>query len=89
VASSRQAVACGAAIFGALAAGDRGFSSLPAAVASMTRPPRLRVSPEASTRAIYDELYQLYREAHDLFGRSHRHLMTRLRQLKHQQPRSV
>jgi hypothetical protein len=47
----------------------------------MTAPPSRILEPDAAVKSIYDELYALYRESYDLFGRERRDLMQRLRSL--------
>lgn len=84
VAASNQAVALGAAIFGALAAGpaEGGFDSLEDAIVRMTAPPRELFEPEASHRVTYDSLYSAYRNATEHFGRKVPDFMKELKELK-------
>ncbi len=84
VAASGQAVALGAAIFGALAAGAQGggHGDVETAVVSMTRPPARTHEPDPTARRAYDELYAIYLRSHDFFGREEPSLMSRLRNLR-------
>ncbi|MGK5083664.1 ribulokinase [Bdellovibrionota bacterium FG-1] len=81
VAASNQAVALGAAIFGALAAGpaEGGFAILEEAIVRMTKPHQRVFEPRAST--VYDELYLMYRDLMEQFGRQPQ-LMARLKAMK-------
>ncbi|MEK6543459.1 MAG: ribulokinase [Elusimicrobiota bacterium] len=82
VAASSQAVALGAAIFGALAAGEQngGYISAQDAIAKMTKSV-LKTYRPAGNRDVYNELYDLYRQAHDHFGRQNAALMKRLKEI--------
>lgn len=86
VAASNQAVALGAAMFGAVAAGpdNGGYASFEEAIASMARPPAKTYIPDRSTKIVYDKLYTLYKQCHDLFGREFPDIMKNLKQLKSQ-----
>jgi len=86
VAASRQTVALGSAICGAVAAGRSGgrFESIQEGVAELVRRPQHTYTPEAEAAAVYDELYEQYRFLHDTFGRRER-LMHRLRAMKARQ----
>jgi L-ribulokinase len=70
VAGSPQTPALGAAISAAVAAGTAagGHASFEEAQARMTTIGDRRFDPDAATRAVYDELYAIYRELHDCFG---------------------
>ena len=66
IAGSPQAPALGAAIAAAVAAGAHaGFE---AAQRRMTSLKEKRFTPDPAARPVYDELYGLYREMHDVFG---------------------
>jgi L-ribulokinase len=66
IAGSPQTPALGAAISAAVAAGVHpGFE---AAQARMTSLKPERFAPDPAARPVYDELYGLYRELHDVFG---------------------
>ena len=67
VGASTQAPALGAAMFGAVAAGEH--ATIEDAVSHMTRPGTKTYAPSAATHAVYDQLYGEYRRLHDLFGR--------------------
>lgn len=84
VAASKQAVALGAAILGALAAGPEngGFDSFEKAISSMTKPPIKTYLPDKNAKAIYDKLFAAYKQCHDLFGREFPDIMKNLKQLK-------
>ena len=70
IAGSSQAPALGAAIAAAVAAGEAagGHASFEAAQGRMTAPSPRRFEPRPEAVAIYDRLYGIYRELHDLFG---------------------
>jgi len=81
-AASEQAVALGAAIFGAVAAGKQkgGFDTVGEAVERMVRPPIAVYKPQGERKSIYDQLYREYLKLHDHFG-LHEQMMIRLRRL--------
>lgn len=66
VAGSSQACALGAAVSAAVLAGAH--PDFPAAQAAMTSLKDVAYEPRAESRAVYDELYRLYRQVHDAFG---------------------
>jgi L-ribulokinase len=70
IAASPQTPALGAAISAAVTAGASagGYSDWQSAQAAMTSVREQRHEPDPSARAVYDELYLLYRELHDTFG---------------------
>lgn len=70
LAASSQACALGAAIGGAVVAGARagGFDCYEDAQAVMTGVKGVNYQPRPAERAVYDELYKLYRDLHDAFG---------------------
>ena len=70
VAGSPQAPALGAAISAAVAAGrdGGGYATFEEAQARMTALKPQAFTPDVQARAVYDELYALYRELHDAFG---------------------
>jgi L-ribulokinase len=84
VAESSQAVALGAAIFGALAAGSShgGFDTAEGAIVRMVRPAVRVFEPRPEAVAIYDQLYAVYLHAHDHFGREQTGWMKTLKALK-------
>jgi L-ribulokinase len=70
IAGSPQTPALGAAIGAAVAAGASagGYDGFEAAQDRMTSLKKQRFTPGAAARKVYDELYGLYRELHDVFG---------------------
>jgi L-ribulokinase len=84
VAASGQAVALGAAVFGALAAGpaEGGFASIEDAIVRMTASPRASFEPNSAHREAYDALYAVYCGAARHFGRTEPEAMKKLRSLK-------
>lgn len=84
VAASNQAVALGAAIFGAVAAGleNGGFTSFEEAITSMTKPSSKTYFPDKKAKAIYDQLFDIYQHCHNIFGREYADVMKRLKKLK-------
>jgi len=84
VAGSEQASALGAAMLGALAAGQRtgGYDSLAEAATRMARPPAEVYHPNPEHLAVYDTLYAEYRRLYDYFGRGQNKVMKVLRRLR-------
>jgi L-ribulokinase len=81
VAASNQAVALGAAIFGALSAeGGITHARLENRIVRMTRPAIKTFHPEPKSQAIYEKLYSVYLDAHDYFGIKRPDLMKSLRE---------
>jgi L-ribulokinase len=70
IAGSPQTPALGAAISAAVAAGETGggHSSFEVAQERMSSLKKTRFDPDPAAKAVYDELYGLYRELHDVFG---------------------
>jgi L-ribulokinase len=70
IAGSPQTPALGSAIAAAVSAGAKagGYDDFETAQRQMTRVAGTRYSPDPKSRAVYDELYGLYRELHDAFG---------------------
>jgi L-ribulokinase len=82
VPASSEIPARGAALFGAVAAGA--FADIGAAVAA-TRPAVARTyQPDPSAQRIYDEVYEIYRSAYDLFGRSQVELLRGLKRIRNE-----
>ena len=83
-AASPQVCALGAAVFGALAAGARGggYDVIADAATAMVPAASATFTPDAASRERYDELYQLWIELHDHFGRKTPETMARLRRLR-------
>ncbi|MDR2462799.1 MAG: ribulokinase [Verrucomicrobiales bacterium] len=94
VAGSSQACALGAAVAAAVVAGaDRGgYATFAEAQARMTSLKPAGYSPHPRRRAVYDQLYTLYRRMHDAFGGADRdadlsRLMKELIRLKQENTR--
>ncbi|HXH73553.1 MAG TPA: ribulokinase [Bacteriovoracaceae bacterium] len=83
VAESGQAVALGAAIFGALAAGK--FVTLEEAVNCMTKKCQMTYLPEVANREVYKDLYGQYKQLQNYFGRSNKQFMHDLKQIQNKQ----
>ena len=84
VAASGQAVALGAAIFGAAAAG---VDSIEGLVKRMTHKPRKRYDPNRDSHDAYRKLMGIYTECHDHFGRARPDVMKSLKEMSHGQGR--
>ncbi len=84
VAHSDQAVALGAALYGAVAAGplSGGFPDIKTAARAVPRPPSAVYHPDASSADLYDRLYAEYQVLHDLFGRDMPDIMRRLKAIR-------
>ncbi|HEX9106319.1 MAG TPA: ribulokinase [Longimicrobiales bacterium] len=70
LAGSAQTPALGSAVSAAVAAGPEagGYATFAEAQARMTSLKEERFTPNPAASAIYDELYGMYRELHDVFG---------------------
>jgi L-ribulokinase len=70
IAGSPQTPALGSALSAAVTAGSRagGYDSWHDAQDRMTTLKEKRFAPDPAARAVYDELYGIYRELHDAFG---------------------
>ena len=70
IARSAQTCALGAAIAGAVVAGKAagGYAAFPEAQAAMTGVKKKTYKPDPRNRAVYAELYGLYKQLHDAFG---------------------
>ena len=70
IAGSPQTPALGSAVAAAVAAGAEagGYETFEAGQAAMVKDGTAQFAPDPEARAIYDELYGIYRELHDLFG---------------------
>jgi len=81
IASSRQASALGAAIFGALAAGSEagGYKSIEDAVEHMASLEKKTYLPIPENVEAYNQLFTEYRKLHDYFGRGSNQVMERLK----------
>lgn len=84
LAASTEASALGAAMLGAVAAGESsgGYATLRDASKRMAHLSDAVVSPEPGSKAVYDDLYREYLGLHDYFGRGGTTVMTRLRRLR-------
>jgi L-ribulokinase len=84
LAASRQTCALGAAMLGAVAAGEGagGHATLREASGRMARLREDVVAPERESKAVYEDLYREYLGLHDYFGRGGTTVMTRLRRLR-------
>jgi L-ribulokinase len=84
VPASSQIPARGAALFGAVAAGA--FSDIEAAIAA-TRPPIARsYTPDGEAGAVYERVYAIFRELHDLLGSDRADLLHELKRIRVQAP---
>lgn len=81
ITSSRQASALGAAMFGALAAGNKsgGYDSIEEAVTHMASIEKKTYLPIPENAEVYNQLFTEYRKLHDYFGRGDNQVMERLR----------
>jgi L-ribulokinase len=70
IAGSPQTPALGSAVSAAVTAGSRagGYDDWTEAQSKMTSLKAERFLPDPAARAVYDELYGIYRELHDAFG---------------------
>ena len=84
VATSRQASALGAAMFGALAAGSDGggYDSIEDAVARMASIEEKRYEPIPENVIIYNRLFDEFRKLHDYFGRGENPVMEFLKSVR-------
>jgi L-ribulokinase len=74
VARSAQTCALGAAMAGAVLAGKAagGYATFTEAQAAMTRVKKRTYKPDPRSLAVYAELYKLYKQLHDAFGKKER-----------------
>jgi L-ribulokinase len=79
VAASRQAVALGAAILGAVAGGQGSVSET---VAAMTKPPTKTYAPRPEAVDVYNQLFPLYEQCHDWWGREKPDVMRQLKAIR-------
>ena len=81
VASSRQASALGAAMFGAIAAGSEagGYDSIEDAVTHMASIEKKTYLPIPENVKVYNQLFAEYKKLHDYFGRGDNQVMERLK----------
>lgn len=85
MARSSQSSAAGAAILGAVAAGGKceGPAGIAQAARAMGGLSDQVFRPRAEARPVYDELFRLWMQIHDSFGRQQPEWMHRLRSLSH------
>ncbi|MDX6253733.1 MAG: L-ribulokinase [Frankiales bacterium] len=91
VSASKQTAALGAALHAAVAAGEAGggFASISEAAAHLARLEERVYRPRPTEAAAYDELYDIYSELHDYFGRTRPQIMHDLmRRLRQRHPSS-
>jgi L-ribulokinase len=79
VPASSQIPARGAALFGALAAGA--FPDIAGAIAATRPRTARRYDPEPTAKAIYDEVYAIYRDLYETLGRSQVELLHGLKRI--------
>lgn len=84
VPGSSQVPARGAALFGAVAAGEPagGFRDIETAVTALSPGTRTRYRPSEADGRVYDEVYGLYQRLHDTLGREHVAWLHRLKALR-------
>ena len=84
LAASAQTPALGAAMFGAVAAGQAngGYASILDAANKMARLKKETFTPSPFAQKIYNELYQEYVTLHDYFGRGGNDVMKKLKQMR-------
>ena len=70
ISGSDQTCALGAAIFGAVSAGQEtsGYADVHEAQKAMARCRETVYTPDPQNRRVYAEIYQLYKTLHDAFG---------------------
>lgn len=77
--------ALGAAIFGATAAGERGYATVNEASAAMGRLTDVVYHHDPAKTKVYNALYAEYLLLHDYFGRGENNVMKRLRAIRERQ----
>jgi L-ribulokinase len=80
VPASSQIPARGAALFGAVAAGA--FEDIGTAVAASKPEIAHSYSPDAEAGAVYDSVYEIFRELHDTLGQTQAELLHRLKRIR-------
>lgn len=83
IAGSAQSGALGSAIFGAVAAGEKGggYDDVFRAAEVMGKVKDVVYTPNEENAAVYDKLYAEYKILHDYFGRGENDVMKRLKKL--------
>ncbi len=86
VSYSSQTPALGAAMFGAVAAGEEagGYSSITEAAKRMARLKDTTFKPVPENVLVYDRIYAEYKKLYDYFGRGENNVMKRLREIRSQ-----
>jgi L-ribulokinase len=81
IAASSQATALGAAILGAVVAGERGggFGTFHEAAGKMVPVEKKKYVPNNLDRRTYDDIYSEYLQLHDYFGRGANPVMKKLK----------
>jgi L-ribulokinase len=80
VPAASEIPARGAALFGAVAAGE--FDDISAAIAA-TRPQSVKTyEPDLEAKRTYDRVYEVYRNLYELLGRTHVELMHELKRIR-------
>jgi L-ribulokinase len=81
---SSQIPARGAALFGAVAAGQLtgGYQDITAAVTALRPEIARSYTPHTATTPVYDRVYEIYRGLHDTFGREHIEWLHGLKRLR-------
>lgn len=84
IAGSNQAPALGSAIFGAVAAGKAagGYDDAFSAARAMGKLADRVYEPDATSAAVYNELYAEYKTLYDYFGRGQNDVLKRLKTIK-------
>jgi L-ribulokinase len=87
LARSSQTSALGAAMFGAVAAGEQGggYDSIYAAIPKMGGVRDVSYRPDPAAHEVYNKLFAEYLGLHDYFGRGENSVMKELRALKARQ----
>ena len=80
VPASSEIPARGAALFGAVAAGA--FADIAAAIAATRPERRAHLPPDPAAKAVYDEVYAIYRELYEMLGRSQVELLHGLKRIR-------
>lgn len=84
VCASTEVPARGSALFGAVAAGSArgGFDTIAQASAALAAPVLKTYTPNAAAHAVYDQLYAIYRDLYEHFGRDAAELMHKLKGIR-------
>jgi L-ribulokinase len=80
VPASTEVPARGSALFGAVAAGH--FENIEAAIEAMKPGTARSYEPSAENKAVYDEVYAIYRELYELLGRKQVELLHGLKRIR-------